>query len=294
LDAAQLNALSPATFICASCSLPLIQCRSETSGMLAFADLPSEYWAELVEAWMCHSEQKLSADVVKQSKGGARGTQPTVKQALVGGSYLLVNAESVKQGNLRFSPLVKQSVEWRPIRCICGAALGARGLDAKQDTATFRFAKYAIRPTGGSAGYHKPIPISAYVVADMMEIIQAHASYRFVIHDEEEEKVRMLIWLFNPSVRVSHSVSRAFALTKTGSTSAAKVFFKLVGPKETLSVEQINPRIHANYPDFAAGEHLFYPISVCHSLATLLQNTNIAYPPSMRLLGNLNLGWLPK
>lgn len=72
----------------------------------------------------------------------------------------------------------------------------------------------------------------------MLEIVQAHASYRFVLQDEEDEKVRMLIWLFNPSVRISHSVSRAFALPKTGTSDAAKVVFKLVGPKETLAIEE--------------------------------------------------------
>lgn len=37
------------------------------------------------------------------------------------------------------------------------------------------------------------IPLSAFVVEDMMEFVQAHASYRFVIRDEEDEKPRMLV-----------------------------------------------------------------------------------------------------
>jgi hypothetical protein len=39
------------------------------------------------------------------------------------------------------------------------------------------------------------IPLSAFVVEDMMEFVQAHASYRFVIRDEEEERPRMLVCL---------------------------------------------------------------------------------------------------
>lgn len=142
----------------------------------------------------------------------------------------------------------------------------------------------------------------------MLEIVQAHASYRFVIRDEEDEKVRMLIWLFNPSVRISHSVPRAFALPKTGTSHAAKVMFKLVGPQETIPVEQyvprffnsdwcanvIDPSLATLHPDFTASEHLFYPLSVCHSLAVLLQNSNLAYPPSSREMGALKLGWLQR
>lgn len=35
--------------------------------------------------------------------------------------------------------------------------------------------------------------MSAFVVEDMAEFVQAHASYRFVIRDEEQEKPRILV-----------------------------------------------------------------------------------------------------
>ncbi len=37
------------------------------------------------------------------------------------------------------------------------------------------------------------IPLSAFVVGDMNEFVQAHATYRFVIFDEEDERPRMLV-----------------------------------------------------------------------------------------------------
>lgn len=37
------------------------------------------------------------------------------------------------------------------------------------------------------------IPLSAFVVEDMTEFVQAHASYRFVIRDEEQDKPRILV-----------------------------------------------------------------------------------------------------
>ena len=55
LDATQLSSIHPSSFLCASCSLPLIQ----SSKVGTYRDLPSEHWEELVEAWMCHSDQKL-------------------------------------------------------------------------------------------------------------------------------------------------------------------------------------------------------------------------------------------
>lgn len=41
------------------------------------------------------------------------------------------------------------------------------------------------------------IPLTAFVVEDMMEFVQAHASYRFVIRDEEDELPRILVGVYN-------------------------------------------------------------------------------------------------
>lgn len=39
------------------------------------------------------------------------------------------------------------------------------------------------------------VPLSAFIVEDMMELVQAHATYRFVILDEESERPRILVCL---------------------------------------------------------------------------------------------------
>lgn len=45
--------------------------------------------------------------------------------------------------------------------------------------------KYLIRPSR--------IPSSAFILEDMLEIVKAHATYRFIILDEEEERPRLLV-----------------------------------------------------------------------------------------------------
>lgn len=37
------------------------------------------------------------------------------------------------------------------------------------------------------------IPLSAFIVEDMAELARAHATYRFVVLDEEEERPRILV-----------------------------------------------------------------------------------------------------
>lgn len=37
------------------------------------------------------------------------------------------------------------------------------------------------------------IPLSAFIVEDMQEYVHAHATYRFVLYDEDEELPRILV-----------------------------------------------------------------------------------------------------
>lgn len=96
LDSAQISSIQPASFVCASCSLPVIACENVTR----YVDLPSEHWTELMDAWMCHAEQKLTDAFMKTAGGGFWPKDGTV---LVGGSYLLVDEANVVDRTLQSS-----------------------------------------------------------------------------------------------------------------------------------------------------------------------------------------------
>jgi hypothetical protein len=93
-DATTLTESSPTTFICSSCSLPLVQ----STRVSQYKDLPSEHWEELVDAWMCHTDQKLHEHVMKHA---SNGFWPMKGQALVGGSYIVFEKNSIVESNLR-------------------------------------------------------------------------------------------------------------------------------------------------------------------------------------------------
>ncbi|THH19287.1 hypothetical protein EW146_g1847 [Bondarzewia mesenterica] len=356
LDATQLLASSPTTFICASCSLPLVQ----SARITRYDDLPSEYWGELVDAWMCHADQKLSAQVARH----ARGFWPEAGQALVGGSYILFDESAVvKTNTLRAnkstrdekkagvgpslptaSPLDSRTLararskpdgfgcqpsggvrwdDWSPVRCICGSFSGRSQEYTDEDgkTATvYRFFKYAIRPVSPSAEPSR-IPLSAFIVEDMNELAQAHATYRFIVLDEEEERPRLLVWLFKPRMRLSYNAPTAYAIPKRGVIQAAKVLFKILGPstaRTDLSAyvlmpsplfSCLNPHILTSvsfffwrwfagisildrYPGFPQAEQLLYPMEVCQRLAVILTESNKCYPEAMRTMTGLQVGWL--
>lgn len=109
LDATQLSTASPTSFICASCSLPLVQ----STRVRTYKDLPSEHWEELVDAWMCHTDQKLNERVMKHGKGGF---WPEAGQALVGGSYILFEEDAMVKNHLCPADETK-------VRCVAFAVL---------------------------------------------------------------------------------------------------------------------------------------------------------------------------
>ncbi|KAF8627330.1 hypothetical protein AX15_004404 [Amanita polypyramis BW_CC] len=285
LDASQLMSSRPSSFVCASCSLPVIQ----SSDIVDYRDLPSEHWQELVEAWMCHTDQKLHDHVAKHGK---MGFYPRPYQALVGGSYILFEDASLSKPNLYIAEEIKRDEGWRLVRCLCGAVIGrcqgSQLENAQNSTMVYRILKYAIRPINSTSEPSK-IPLSAYVVEDMNEFVRAHATYRFVISDEEDECPRMLLWMFKPSIRLAYSMRTSRASPKIGSIHAAKVLYKLFGPSEDpIDLTSVLNK----YPGFPQAEYLFYPMDICCQIANLLMESNLAYPESLRTMTGLEIGWL--
>jgi len=235
---------------------------------------------------MCHADQKLHSHVAKHGQG----FWPEAGQALVGGSYILFEESSVVKTHLCSAEDSKRG-EWHIVRCLCGSVAGRcqeRQPSTGTDTMVYRLLKYAIRPVSPTAEPTK-IPISAFIVEDMTEFVQAHATYRFVILDEEDERPRLLIWLFKPSIRIAYATPTAYAMPKSRSIHAAKVLFKILGPSDAAHDLK---SILNKYPGFPQAEYLFYPINICHRLAVLLKESNSAYPEGLRTMTGLDVGWL--
>ncbi|KAG9101781.1 hypothetical protein FS749_003470 [Ceratobasidium sp. UAMH 11750] len=131
------------------------------------------------------------------------------------------------------------------------------------------------------------IPFTAYVAADMVDLAQAHASYRFVVQDEENGITRILVWLFKPSIQLSYAGATGSVIPASGTITAAKVTFVIFGPGEPAnSLER--------YPTFRNAEVLSYPMDLCRRLAASLKESNAVYPEARRTLDGMSLGWLQR
>ncbi|CAE6344156.1 unnamed protein product [Rhizoctonia solani] len=220
LDAEQFRTSQATSFACVSCSLPVVH--GLASGNVRYNDLPSEHWVELLDAWMCHPDQQVSAELAKR----AEGIWPMPGQILVGGGFLLFDSTMVNASGLVAST-EKNNLEWRPVQCLCGASIGHR--HERLEGTTYRFKKYTVRPIAANFRFPR-IPFTAFVAADMVDLAQAHASYRFVIQDEETETPRILIWLFKSAIQLSYAGATGSIIPSSGTITAAKVTFVIFGP----------------------------------------------------------------
>ena len=174
------------------------------------------------------------------------------------------------------------------------------------------------------------IPLSAFIVEDMAEFVQAHASYRFVIQDEEEEKPRILVSFFFFFDTLPIKCRRWFSTidlvvqTKnspfvhdtqlTGRNPQERQYSSCEGPLQAPQTGRwrhwhqevrepplffalslmIFCSILNKYPGFPQAEYLAYPMSICRRLAGLLRESNLAYPESLRMMTGLEVGWLQR
>lgn len=74
----------PATLACVECAAQL----ADLSRVSKYNDLPSEHWAELLDAWMCHQDQSLSAELI--AKGN--NIWPRPDQALFRSDGVILDA----------------------------------------------------------------------------------------------------------------------------------------------------------------------------------------------------------
>lgn len=81
VSTAELRAALPTSFACATCHTTLV----DSSAVIKYNALPSEHWAELLDAWMCHQDQTLSDDLIAKGKG----IKPREGEGLVGSAYVV-------------------------------------------------------------------------------------------------------------------------------------------------------------------------------------------------------------
>ncbi|GAA5909960.1 hypothetical protein JCM8208_006398 [Rhodotorula glutinis] len=314
LSTDELRATAPASFHCATCDTELV----DAAPITRYNALPSEHWAELLDAWMCHQDQTLSDDLIAKGKG----IKPRDDEGLVGTSYILLpQAVTSKWASPDVEPTKANNGDLLyPAHCTsCSSLIGlhVRPIDSTADEQTaLRLLKYATYPVSSSldtpATRHS---LASYVTAELLETGQAHACHRFVLEDAETEQARLLLWFFNPAIRVAFSstASATSALeppTSSSPTASASSSPDVSRRRSTPTLKATTRSLNAVKVFYtgvkgdadpaclpftqAKNERVAYPRVVLDRVDELLRASTLVYPPSKRRFGDLAVGFLER
>ncbi|KAI3625778.1 hypothetical protein CBS9595_001139 [Malassezia furfur] len=182
---------------CAACGSTLMQC----SGAATLRALPSENWEELVDAWMCHGDQRLNASVVQGRADVEPSRTPELDQIWVGS--LMVRMNSAQLMNVHVAD-AKIPGPWEgdafPASCAqCSAVLGAVPVhDAPSAAQLLQTSVVPVPRTLSYATYFSEI-LANYLV----EQADRHAVHHFLIQAlGAEPQPRLFVWVFQPIVEL--------------------------------------------------------------------------------------------
>lgn len=185
----------------------------------------------------------------------------------------------------------RQDDQWHVASCQCGEEIGKVRKSGTPGGGTVRFAKWAVAVHGRDAGSVR-YPVSNFLVSDMLELVQAHGSHRFVIEDSSH-KARLIAWVFNPSVRISFR--RPAAVEKGQSGKSHKLGSTLAAPQgRTLRAAKIMYKVGDNTENAGQCERLTYPADVCDALIAALKASTALYPEQRRRMGEWEMGFLER
>ena len=162
-----------------------------------------------------------------------------------------------------------------------------------------RLEKHAIS-TSPSEGTFPPLLLFA---ADQMEqLSRAHATRYFFLTDEDSGSRVAILWLFQPMLSLSLSLSGNVKKALGCGTVKPGEQMVLLGSK----IFFIEDKVHRDNADADAdadgvplgvqeAEAIHFPSASCSQLMEALKATNELYPPSRRMFGNKwKIGWIPR
>lgn len=106
MNAAELTQHPVRALDCARCFARLFSFSSDHAEM-QYTPLPSEHWAELIEAWMCHAPETLT-DTIAQQYGGQAFQPSHHRQVLVGQHYLILDSHHASPGAVHIRDQVSE------------------------------------------------------------------------------------------------------------------------------------------------------------------------------------------
>ncbi|KAL9935081.1 hypothetical protein V8E36_006157 [Tilletia maclaganii] len=296
--------------VCDNCESDL----ARWSPSVTYRALPSDHWEELIEAWMCHSDQRLHESIAKGRDAVQRsGAGDEREEVWVGDFHLAVTrGKLVGAAVEEFAQDSDGSTDERrgvicqhcKIRVGHEVESGSHSHSMASDSA-IRFDKYAVRPN--NAGMRYPSALGVMIANQMGSLAGMYGARHFELIREGSgaesgsSPSACVLWLFAPRIRVGLSspngwTQRLWNLATAPPTSsspssafnASKILYRHSsnGAASAAHAETQSP------PGQPRTEQLQLPDRTYDRLIELLALSTEGYPPSRRRFGPWNVGWL--
>ncbi|KAF9892833.1 hypothetical protein FE257_000422 [Aspergillus nanangensis] len=276
---------------CRQCENPVLReevRRSESDGQgqlpssegWVWKDLPSGNWAEMMDFWHCHKPDPEEED---QDHRDDKGVLSEEQSATVKG-YGATNQVVAMEGNVLVDVATFLVVEGdcmgvkmadddsSSLLCTqCNTLLGVSD-PLSQGWRLFKtsLAASSSSKTTTSTPIWETHPIETIVAAQLLELIERESARRFVLHCDQP--TGLLIWVFNPSLRYSHSSPSH----RTTAQRAMKILFQDVPDVDAL----LHPT--AGKPSALSLEELRLPPAVFAAVRDVLRRRMEMLPVSAR------------
>ncbi|WFD35655.1 HECT-type E3 ubiquitin transferase [Malassezia cuniculi] len=242
--------------------------------------LPAESWEELVDAWMCHGDQRLNLSVL-QGKEGVGASNTPVERDIWLGSMLAKIANTHLCGTTQ-SPTACRG-PWEgdayALHCYeCGNLVGgqlAMGVSGAAQLLLYATVPSSAAPATAMAMATEmpplpgPMDLFAPIIASyLVEQGERHAAHHFIV--EEFGTPRLVLWLFQPLVEL-------VTAPPTRHYRAAKILYREADGRVATQLDAVSLTLGS------AHVKLLYDI--------LLDSTKWSAPSQ---LGPWAIGWLPR
>ncbi|KAI8055034.1 HECT-like ubiquitin-conjugating enzyme-binding-domain-containing protein [Syncephalis plumigaleata] len=243
---AYLNAIE---LLCHECNECIVTTNDE--GFARVLDMPSTYWRELADLWICHREEYK---IVPEAEALLK---PRIRQLLVSTSHLFVHPDQLRMDQLQvdkasYGKGIKEDKEeedckmdlkkalviavgvkiqdgnatswWLPISCrACKAPLGIARLDNVDVINEVKLDKWAVTIRNNvscdNQDYVQPCSFIQYFAIDLVELGKAHAGYRVLIQEQTTKQTRIMIWVLNWSTRLLTNTAQPVMNKQAGDTN---------------------------------------------------------------------------
>lgn len=94
-SAAHLQSRAPDHLACSTCSNPIVSTAPKEGKSTTYTALPSEHWEELIDSWMCHSDQLLNVSVTRGREGLEDNSRITAGEIRVADGYIVCSVQAL-------------------------------------------------------------------------------------------------------------------------------------------------------------------------------------------------------